>query len=466
MKNLWSGRFSQQMEDCTADYNESISFDHVLYKYSIKASIAHATMLAKQNIISEEDCSEIIRGLKVVEEKLDRGKIEFDIMDEDIMMTIEKYLTEEIGEVGKRLHTARSRNDQNVVDETLFLRDAINTTMNRLVDLMEVIVKKAEEQKFVIMPGFTHLQHAQPITVGYYYMGRFQGIKRDYERFAESRKRVNINPLGACALAGTTLPSDRFITTELLGFDRPSENGLDTIGSRDTFAEYLFNAALCMVHMSGFAEEMVVFNSQEFSYINIEDSFCTGSSIMPQKKNPDIAELVRGKAGRAIGNLVNLMVVLKGTFLTLNKDYQEDKEALFDSIHTLDRTLNVFARMLVHITFREDVLKKHLKSGFLEATDIAEYLVTKGVPFRKAHEIVGNLVKYCEVTNKYFCDITRADLDNLGIDYGLENLEQFTVENCVKNRNSFGGTGYYDVERQIANAKSFLEEIKKSNMLR
>lgn len=460
-KNLWGGRFTQQMEACTADYNESISFDNALYKYSIQASIAHATMLAKQNIISEADGEEIIRGLKIVEGKLERGEIEFDIMDEDIMMTIEKYLTEEIGEVGKRLHTARSRNDQNVVDETLFLRDAIKTTMDKLVDLMEVIVKKAEEQKYVIMPGFTHLQHAQPITVGYYYMSRFQGIMRDYERFAESQKRVNVNPLGACALAGTTLPTDRFITTELLGFDRPSENGLDTIGSRDTFAEYLFNAALCMVHMSGFAEEIVVFNSQEFSYIDIADSFCTGSSIMPQKKNPDIAELVRGKAGRAIGNLVNLMVVLKGTFLTLNKDYQEDKEALFDSIHTLDRTLNVFARMLENITFREDVLKEQLKKGFLEATDIAEYLVTKGVPFREAHEIVGNLVKYCEVTKKYFPDITKDDLETLGIGYGLENLSQFTVENCVKNRNSFGGTGYDDVDRQIANAKAFLESIKK-----
>ncbi len=461
MKNLWGGRFSQQMEDCTADYNESISFDNSLYKYSIQASIAHATMLAKQGIISEADGEEIIRGLKTVEGKLDRGEIEFDIMDEDIMMTIEKYLTEEIGEVGKRLHTARSRNDQNVVDETLFLRDAIKTTMSKLVDLMEVIVKKAEEQKDVIMPGFTHLQHAQPITVGYYYMGRFQGIRRDYERFAESQKRVNVNPLGACALAGTTLPTDRFITTKLLGFDCPSENGLDTIGSRDTFAEYLFNAALCMVHMSGFAEEMVVFNSQEFSYIDIADSFCTGSSIMPQKKNPDIAELVRGKAGRAIGNLVNLLVVLKGTFLTLNKDYQEDKEALFDSIHTLDRTINVFARMLENITFREEVLKEHLKSGFLEATDIAEYLVTKGVPFREAHEIVGNLVKYCEVTKKYFPDITKADLETLGIGYGLEDLSQFTVENCVKNRNSFGGTGFDDVDRQIENAKAFLAELRK-----
>lgn len=458
-KNLWGGRFSKQMVNCAADYNESISFDHVLYPYSIQASIAHAAMLAQQGIITPQDRDEITRGLEKVKEKLDRGEIQFDIMDEDIMMTIEKYLTAEIGEVGKKLHTARSRNDQNVVDETLFLREAVKDTMEKLRHLLEVIVAKAEEQKDVIMPGFTHLQHAQPITVGFYYMAHFQGLARDYERFQESQKRININPLGACALAGTTLPTDRFCTTRLLGFDRPSENALDTIASRDNFAEYLFYAALCMVHLSGFAEELIVFNSQEFSFIDIDDSYCTGSSIMPQKKNPDIAELVRGKAGRAIADLLNLLIVLKGTFLTLNKDYQEDKEALFDSIHTLSRTLVVFAGMLENITFREDVLKEQMKKGFLEATDIAEYLVCQGVPFREAHEMVGNLVKYCEATKKYFPDITKADLDTLGIGYGLEDLSQFTVENCVKNRNSFGGTSYAEVERQIQNAKEYLAEI-------
>ena len=460
MKNLWGGRFSKQMDDYTADYNESISFDHILYKYSIEASRAHARMLAKQGIIREEEGKKICDGLNVIEEKLDRGEIEFDIMDEDIMMTIEKHLTAEIGETGKRLHTARSRNDQNVVDETLFLRDAVKGTMEKLKDLMAVIVKKAEEQEQVLMPGFTHLQHAQPITVGFYYMAHFQGIARDYERFAESLKRVNVNPLGACALAGTTLPTDRFYTTELLGFDRPSENALDTVGSRDTFAEYLFNAALTMVHLSGFAEELIVFNSQEFSFIDIDDSFCTGSSIMPQKKNPDIAELVRGKSSRTIGNLVTLLTMLKGTFLTLNKDYQEDKEALFDSIHTLDRTIFVFARMLENITFREDVLQEQLKKGFIEATDVAEYLVRQNVPFREAHEIVGNLVKYCELTHKTFPDITEEDLKQLNIDYGLKDLSQFTVENCVKNRSSFGGTGGEEVSRQIRNGKQLLDKIR------
>lgn len=459
MTNLWGGRFSKQMENYTADYNESISFDHNLYKYSIMGSKAHVKMLAKQGIITQEICDEIVRGLAVVEKKFDNGEIEFNIMDEDIMMIIEKALTKEIGDVGKYLHTARSRNDQNVVDETLFLRDATKNTIEHLKDLLEVLIKKAETESNIIMPGFTHLQHAQPITVGFYYMAHFQGIKRDVERFMESMKRLNVNPLGACALAGTTLPTDRKITTELLGFAETSENALDTIGARDTIAEYLFNAALCMIHLSGFAEEIVVFNSQEFNFITIDDSFCTGSSIMPQKKNPDIAELVRGKSGRVIGNLVTLLTVLKGTFLTLNKDYQEDKEALFDSIHTLDRTIFIFARMLENITFNEDVLKKQLNKGFIEATDIAEYLVCQGIPFRDAHEIVGELVKYCEKNGKTFCDVTKEDLKKVEFPVELEDLSQFSVENCIKNRKSYGGTSYDDVARQIENAKKFLTEM-------
>ena len=458
-ENLWGGRFTKHMDDITADYNESISFDQNLYEYSIMGSKAHAMMLAKQGIISAEDGKEIVTGLDIVKGKIDRGEIEFDIHDEDIMMTIEKNLIAEIGEVGKKLHTARSRNDQNVLDETLFLRNAVHNTMSHLKDLLDVITKKAEEQKYVIMPGFTHLQHAQPITVGFYYMAHFQGLRRDYERFAESMKRINVNPLGSCALAGTTLPTDRFETTRLLGFDHPSENALDSIGSRDTIAEYLFNAALCMTHLSGFAEEIVVFASQEFNYITIDDSFCTGSSIMPQKKNPDIAELARGKVSRTIGDLVTLLTMLKGTFLTLNRDYQEDKEALFDSIHTLDRTVNIFARMLENITFKENVLREQLKKGFIEATDIAEFMVVQGVPFREAHEIVGNLVKYCEQHNKTFTDVTKEDLDLLGIDYGLQDLSQFTIENCIKNRNSYGGTSYSETDRQIQNAKAFVAEL-------
>lgn len=459
MANLWGGRFSKQMEHFTADYNESISFDHKLYKYSIMGSAAHVRMLEKQGIVSEVIRDEILRGLSIVEKRLDQNEVEFNIIDEDIMMIIEKELILEIGDTGKYLHTARSRNDQNVVDETLFLREATKKTILYLRDLLEVILSKAELEGYKIMPGFTHLQHAQPITTGFYYMAHFQGLKRDVERFQESLKRLNINPLGACALAGTTLPTDRAFTTELLGFSETSENALDTIGSRDNISEYLFNAALCMVHLSGFAEEIIVFNSQEFNFITIDDSFCTGSSIMPQKKNPDIAELVRGKSGRAIGNLVTMLSVLKGTFLTLNKDYQEDKEALFDSIHTLDRSLFIFARMLENIVFNEEVLKEQLKKGFIEATDIAEYLVMNKIPFRDAHEIVGVLVKYCENNKKTFSDITKSDLEKIDFPVELEDLSRFSIENCIINRKSYGGTSSSDVDRQIKNGKKFISTL-------
>lgn len=460
MKNLWGGRFSKSMEDYTADYNESISFDNILYKHSIMGSKAHVKMLAKQQIISNEICEEILRGLSIVEKKIENNEVEFNILDEDIMMIIEKELTKEVGEAGKYLHTARSRNDQNALDETLFLRDAVKNSIKLLIDLLDILINKAEEESHKIMPGFTHLQHAQPITVGFYYMAHFQGLRRNVERFQELLKRLVKNPLGSCALAGTTLPIDRFATTELLGFSEPTENALDTVASRDNIAEYLFNAALCMTHLSGFAEEIIVFNSQEFNFITIDDSFCTGSSIMPQKKNPDIAELARGKSGRAMGNLITLLTVLKGTFLTLNKDYQEDKEALFDSIHTLDRTVFIFARMLENITFNEDVLREHLKKGFIEATDIAEFLVKHNIPFREAHEIVGKLVKYCELKSKTFQDINKDELKELDFPVKIEDLSQFTVENCIKNRNSYGGTSYDDVKRQINNAKNFVAELK------
>ena len=460
MKNLWGGRFSKTMEDYTADYNESISFDNILYKHSIKGSKAHVKMLAEQQIISQKICEEILEGLSKVEKKIENNEVELNILDEDIMMIIEKELTKEIGESGKYLHTARSRNDQNALDETLFLRDAVRNSINRLLDLLNVLVIKAEEESHKIMPGFTHLQHAQPITAGFYYMAHFQGLRRNVDRFKELLNRIDKNPLGTCAMAGTTLPIDRFITSKLLDFSEPTENALDTVGTRDNIAEYLFNAALCMTHLSGFAEEIIVFNSQEFNFITIDDSFCTGSSIMPQKKNPDIAELIRGKSGRAIGNLMTLLTVLKGTFLTLNKDYQEDKEALFDTIHTLDRSLYIFARMLENISFNEGVLREQLKKGFIEATDVAEFLVKHDIPFREAHEIVGKLVKYCELNKKTFPDINKEDLKEIGFPVELEDLSQFTVENCIKNRNSYGGTSYGEVNRQIKNAKKYITDLK------
>jgi argininosuccinate lyase len=459
MANLWSGRFTKSMAEFTQDYNESLSFDHVLYSYSILGSLAHVTMLCKQDIIDEDTYKEIVKGLKIVKEKLDNNQVELDIANEDIMMLIEKELIDEIGDAGKALHTARSRNDQNALDETLFLRQAVVNTLEKLKDLLNVLLKKAREENHKIMPGFTHLQHAQPITCGYYYMAHFQGLKRDADKLLELYKRLSENPLGACAMAGTTLPTDRFITTELLGFDKPTENAMDTVANRDNFVEYLYIAALTMTHLSSFAEEITIFNSQEFSFIDIGDEFCTGSSIMPQKKNPDLAELARGKVGRTIGNLVNLLTVLKGTILTFNKDYQEDKEALFDSIHTLDRTIFVFARMIEASSFREDVLKAQVEKGFIEATDIAEFLVTKKIPFREAHKIVGGLVKYCENNNKSFKDINKEDLKKIDFPVDIEDLSQFKVEESIKERDSYGGTAFKEVERQIEYGQKVVDEL-------
>lgn len=459
MANLWSGRFSKSMADFTQDYNESLSFDHILYKYSILGSLAHVNMLYRQEIIDKESYEKIVEGLKIVEKKLDNNEIELDTKNEDIMMLIESNLIEEIGDAGKALHTARSRNDQNALDETLFLRQAVLNTLFKLEDLLQVLLDKAKEENHIIMPGFTHLQHAQPITCGYYYMAHFQGLKRDAEKLLELYKRLQENPLGACAMAGTTLPIDRFITTDLLGFDKPTENAMDTVANRDNFIEYLYIAALIMTHLSSFAEEITIFNSSEFSFIEMGDEFCTGSSIMPQKKNPDLAELARGKVGRSIGNLVSLLTVMKGTMLTFNKDYQEDKEALFDSVHTLDRTIYVFARMLGGTHFREEVLKKQLEKGFIEATDIAEFLVRKKIPFREAHKIVGGLVKYCEENHKNFHDIDKNDLKKINFPVELDDLSQFKVEESIKNRNSYGGTSYKEVERQINFGKESLDKI-------
>lgn len=453
--NLWGGRFDKPMEHYTASYNASIFFDNALFEYSIDASKAHAAMLAKQKIITEGELSEIERGLEVVRKRLERKEIAFDVMDEDIMMTVERCLTEEIGSAGKRLHTARSRNDQNVVDETLYLRHMVDETKRLLKDLLKTLADLAEQGKEIAMPGFTHLQHAQPMTVGFYYMAHFQGLKRDWQRFDELRGRVNLNPLGACAMAGTTLPIDRWYTTKLLGFEAPTENALDTVGNRDNFAEFCFDAALTMVHLSGFAEELIVFNSQEFRFIDIDDSFCTGSSIMPQKKNPDIAELVRGKSGRAIGNLVSMLTMLKGTFLTLNKDYQEDKERLFDSVETLHATLYVFTHMLRAIHFKPEVLDRQLEKGFITATDVAEYLVGCDVPFRDAHHLVGELVKYCEAHGKDFSQIGKEELRALGISQ-LDDLSRFTIDASIHARKSWGGVAPQEVERQIQAARAFL----------
>jgi argininosuccinate lyase len=456
MANLWSGRFEKGMEKIVEEFNASIFFDKRLYDCDIAGSIAHVTMLCEQGIVSKTDKEKIVETLNEIKSEIENGTITFDVHDEDIHMAVEGILIKRLGETGKRLHTARSRNDQVAVDTRLYAKKEIVEIIEVLKYMEHVLLEKAEKYNDQIMVGFTHMQHAQPVTVGFHLMAYFQMFKRDIERFIQCYERTDYNPLGACALAGTTIPINRHRTAELLGFKNVTENAMDSVSDRDYILEILSNASICMMHISRFAEEFVYWNSQEFSYISIDDSFCTGSSIMPQKKNPDMAELLRGKTGRIYGNLMQLLTVMKGTPLAYNKDFQEDKESLFDTVDTLKKSIVIFAKMIEKTEFRMDMIKKQLDKGFLNATDIAEHFVKNGMPFREAHEIVGKMVKYCENTNKDFIDLTDEDLQNIDLRVNKTLLPDLTMEGCVNGRVSFGGTAPTEVLRQIKAGKNWL----------
>ena len=382
MVSLWSGRFEKDMDDIVKQFNASIGFDQRMYNEDIDGSIAHVTMLGEQGIVSMEEKDIIIKGLEEIREEIASGKIVFDVNDEDIHMGIESRLIARTGDVGKKLHTARSRNDQCQVDGRLYVRKEIKEIIHRLCYLESVILEKAEKYADEITIGFTHLQHAQPITLGFVFMAYFQMFKRDIERLQDTYDRMNVCSLGACALAGATLPTNRHRTAELLGFKAPTENAMDSVSDRDYSLEFLSDASISMMHLSRWAEEFTWWNSSEFSYIAIDDSFCTGSSIMPQKKNPDMAELLRGKVGRVYGDLMQLLTVMKGTPLAYNKDFQEDKESLFDAIDTWKASIQIFAKMLEKTEFRMDQIQKKMGKGFLNATDIAEHFAKQGIPFR------------------------------------------------------------------------------------
>lgn len=457
MANLWSGRFEKGMDKIVEEFNASIFFDKRLYDCDIAGSIAHVTMLCEQGIVSQDDKEKIVETLNEIKSEIKNGTIVFDVHDEDIHMAVESILIKRLGETGKRLHTARSRNDQVAVDTRLYAKREIVEIIEMLKFMEHVLLEKAEKYHDQIMVGFTHMQHAQPVTVGFHLMAYFQMFRRDIERFTQCYERTDYNPLGACALAGTTIPINRHRTAELLGFKNVTENAMDSVSDRDYLLEILSNASICMMHISRFAEEFVYWNSQEFSYILIDDSFCTGSSIMPQKKNPDMAELLRGKTGRIYGNLMQLLTVMKGTPLAYNKDFQEDKESLFDTVDTLKKSIVIFAKMIEKTEFRMDVIKKHLDKGFLNATDIAEHLVKNNIPFREAHEIVGKMVKYCETTNKDFIDLTDEDLNNIDSRLNKSLLPDLTMEGCVNGRVSYGGTAPSEVLRQIKEGKKYLE---------
>ena len=459
MGNLWSGRFEKDMDETVEEYNASIDLDKRFYDVDIQGSIAHVKMLSKQEIIEEDEKNDIIKGLEEVREDIENGKVDFFYKNEDIHMTIEKLLIEKIGDVGKKLHTARSRNDQIALDTRLFMKKETDNLINELALLEEVILKKSEEYRDDIMIGYTHLQHAQPVTIGFYLMAYFQMFKRDIERFIDLQKRIDYNPLGSGALAGTTINIDREHTTRLLGFNNITENAMDSVSDKDFILEFLNNCSISMMHLSRFSEEIIIWNSHEFKYIDIDDSFCTGSSIMPQKKNPDIAELVRGKTGRIYGNLMSLLTTMKGTPLAYNKDFQEDKRVLFDSLDTLSTSLRIFSKMLLNIRFNTEIIKENTKKGFLAATDIAEHMVKLKIPFREAHEIVGNMVKYCESREIGLEDLREEDYPKISDKIKKDMIPDLSPEACIGRRKSYGGTAENEVERQIKKGKEFIKKI-------
>lgn len=460
MANLWSGRFEKGMDKIVEKFNASIFFDKRLYDCDIEGSIAHVTMLSEQGIVTREEKEQIIKELNTIKSEIENGEIEFNVHDEDIHMAVEGILIKRLGDTGKKLHTARSRNDQVAVDTRLYVKKEIKEAVENLKFMESVLLKKAEKYYDEIMVGFTHMQHAQPVTVGFHLMAYFQMFKRDLERFLDCYERADYNPLGSCALAGTTIPIDRQRTAELLGFKNVTENAMDSVSDRDYILEFMSAASISMMHISRMAEEFVYWNSQEFSYISVDDSYCTGSSIMPQKKNPDMAELLRGKVGRVYGNLIQLLTVMKGTPLAYNKDFQEDKEGLFDTVDTLKNSLLILAKMLEKTEFNMNNIKKHLNKGFLNATDVAEYFVKNNIPFREAHEMVGKMVKYCENHNKDFCDLCDDELKAIDERLSLKFLPDLSMEGCVNGRVSFGGTAPKEVLRQIETGKKWLEQLK------
>ena len=457
---LWNGRFEKDMEQIVKQYNASIGFDQRLYNYDINGSIAHVTMLAAQNIITEEEKNIIIGGLEQIRTGIANGEIVFTFEDEDIHMAIESRLIQLVGNVGKKVHTGRARNDQSAVDVKQYLCFELKEIVRALIEMEKVILRKAEQYKNHITVGFTHIQHAQPVTLGFMFMAYFQMFKRDIQRLTDAYERINWCPLGTCALGGTTIPLNRHMTAQLLGFAGPTENAMDTVSDRDYILEFLSAASISMMHLSRWAEEFTWWNSTEFSYIAIDDSFCTGSSMMPQKKNPDIAELLRGRCGRVYGDLMGMLTVMKGTPLTYNKDFQEDKEYLFDAVDTWKASVTIFAKMLEKTEYRMDKISAQLENGFLNATDVAENLVMAGIPFREAHHITGRLVKLCENKGCGLEDLTDSDIGTVDARISKATLGDITIKACVENRKTFGGTAPSDVQRQIENGILWLENTE------
>ena len=445
----WSGRFAAAADPRMEAFTSSLAVDRRLAAYDVRGSRAHCRMLVKQKIIARAEGEKILKGLQAVERELSRGDFPFLASDEDIHMAVERRLTEKIGPVGGKLHTARSRNDQVLLDVRLFLRDEIGALGKLVARLQKRLARLAKRHRTVVLPGYTHLQRAQPVLLAHHLLAYHTMFGRDAERLAECGARVNVLPLGAGALAGTTLPIDRAYVARLLGFARVSENSLDTVADRDFVAEFLSVAAILGMHLSRLAEELVLWSSSEFGFVELPDAFATGSSMMPQKKNPDVPEIIRGKTGRLYGNLFALLTVLKGLPLTYNRDLQEDKEPLFDSVDTLRGVLSVLEPMLGAMRFRPERLAAAARGGFMLATDVADYLVEKQVPFRRAHEVVGEVVQWCVAEGKELHQLTLEEWRRFSPAFEADLLPRLTLEAAVARRTSYGGTSPENVERQL-----------------
>ena len=455
---LWAGRFQKETDTLVNNFNSSINFDARLYKQDIAGSIAHATMLGKQGIIEQAEADKIINGLKAILADIEAGEVEFTMDNEDIHMNIEAILTQRIGDTGKRLHTSRSRNDQVAVDFRLYVKEEIPTIINQVLDLEQVLIQKAEENLSTVMPGYTHLQRAQPTTFAHYMMAYANMFRRDVTRLEDCLERLDECPLGAGALATSTYPVDRQLTAKLLGFAKPTENSMDSVSDRDSAIEFLSACSILMMHLSRFAEEIILWCSWEFKYADLDDAYSTGSSIMPQKKNPDVAELVRGKTGRVYGDLMTLLTVMKALPLAYNKDMQEDKEPVFDAIDTVEMCLPVFGAMLQTLTIRPKNMAKAAAGGFINATDCADYLVKKGMPFREAYMIVGRLVNMCIRSGENLETLTLRDFRAISDLFDSDVYEALELKHCVHERKVYGGPSKDDVTRQIQYIKDFVAD--------
>ena len=455
-RKVWGGRFRGETDALVNKFNASIGFDWRLYAQDIAGSMAHCRMLAKQEIISVDDLSLILKGLEEIKEELDKGQFSLDDY-EDIHSLVEKVLVDKIGAVGEKLHTGRSRNDQVVLDVRLYERDALYRIVELIRETQIALVRLAEDNCDLMMPGYTHLQRAQPVLVAHHLLAYFEMLKRDSERFHECIKRVNVLPLGSAALAGSTFDLDREMVARELGFNRISENSMDAVSDRDFVLDFLFAASTLMMHLSRLSEELVIWSSQEFGFISISEAFCTGSSIMPQKKNPDLPELIRGKTGRVYGHLISLLTTMKGLPLTYNKDMQEDKEALFDAVDTVESCLDVIRKLLGEISFNGEKLKKSAEKGFLVATDLADYLVGKGTTFREAHEIVGNMVLFALEQGRELHELTLNEMHRFTGQIKQDVYEWLEPASSLEKRNMPGGTGPEVVRKSIDKAKQELK---------